>query len=119
MTWCIRKLVDYRPVRVRAPSISRCTRRAGASQTRFKWLHELFTPSTNNFSSSFAAYQDNMAGRTHAGPMDFEYQNGTGPLDERSPFAQVSRNSQRNNSSSSSMNNEKKRKDDSKQDSIT
>ena len=113
------KICELFKIRVSAPSISRCTRRAGASQTRFKWLHELFTPGTNNFPSSFAAYQDNMAGRTHAGPMDFEYQNGTGPLDERSPFAQVSRNSQRNNSSSSSMNNEKKRKEDNKLDSIT
>jgi hypothetical protein len=31
--------------------------------------------------------------------MDFQYENGTGPLDERSPFAQVGRNSQRNNGS--------------------
>jgi hypothetical protein len=35
----------------------------------------------------------------HATPMDFQYENGTGPLDERSPFAQVGRNSQRNNGS--------------------
>ncbi|KAG9532178.1 hypothetical protein KCU93_g1339, partial [Aureobasidium melanogenum] len=38
-----------------------------------------------------------MANRMHATPMDFQYENGTGPLDERSPFAQVGRNSQRNN----------------------
>ncbi|KAL1301766.1 hypothetical protein AAFC00_005964 [Neodothiora populina] len=31
--------------------------------------------------------------RTHEGPMDFEYQNGTGPMDGRSPFAQISMNS--------------------------
>ncbi|KAK8194342.1 hypothetical protein M8818_007531 [Zalaria obscura] len=30
--------------------------------------------------------------RTHEGPMDFEYQNGTGPMDGRSPFAQISMN---------------------------
>lgn len=28
--------------------------------------------------------------------MDFEYQNKTGPLDARSPFAQLSQNAQRN-----------------------
>ncbi|PNS13772.1 Nucleus export protein brr6 [Sphaceloma murrayae] len=33
--------------------------------------------------------------RSNAGPMDFEYQNGTGPIDGRSPFAQVSGNHQR------------------------
>ncbi|KAF2147847.1 hypothetical protein K461DRAFT_325265 [Myriangium duriaei CBS 260.36] len=33
--------------------------------------------------------------RTHEAPMDFEYQNGTGPIDVRSPFAQVSGNHQR------------------------
>ncbi|GAM90534.1 hypothetical protein ANO11243_085780 [Dothideomycetidae sp. 11243] len=33
--------------------------------------------------------------RTHEAPMDFEYQNGTGPIDIRSPFAQVSGNHQR------------------------
>ncbi|CAD0095864.1 unnamed protein product [Aureobasidium vineae] len=38
-----------------------------------------------------------MANRMHATPMDFQYENGTGPLDERSPFAQVGRNSLRNN----------------------
>ena len=38
-----------------------------------------------------------MANRMHATPMDLQYENGTGPLDERSPFAQVGRNSQRNN----------------------
>lgn len=27
--------------------------------------------------------------------MDFEYQNGTGPMDGRSPFAQLSQNAQR------------------------
>ncbi|THV85036.1 hypothetical protein D6D29_02692 [Aureobasidium pullulans] len=37
--------------------------------------------------------------------MDFEYTNGVGPVDERSPFAQIGRNSQRNNSN----NNDKKR----------
>ncbi|GAB7351485.1 hypothetical protein MBLNU459_g2136t1 [Dothideomycetes sp. NU459] len=42
--------------------------------------------------------------RTHEGPMDFEYQNGTGPMDGRSPFAQISMNSQRNQA-----NNDKKR----------
>lgn len=41
-----------------------------------------------------------MANRMHATPMDFQYENGTGPLDERSPFAQVGRNSQRNNGGS-------------------
>ncbi|KAI4752359.1 hypothetical protein E4T52_15396 [Aureobasidium sp. EXF-3400] len=40
-----------------------------------------------------------MSNRMHATPMDFQYENGTGPLDERSPFAQVGRNSQRNNGS--------------------
>jgi len=33
--------------------------------------------------------------RTHEGPMDFEYQNGTGPVDARSPFTQISMNQQR------------------------
>lgn len=33
--------------------------------------------------------------RHHETPMDFEYQNGTGPVDARSPFAAVSMNSQR------------------------
>jgi len=33
--------------------------------------------------------------RTHESPMDFEYQNGTGPMDSRSPFAQISMNAQR------------------------
>jgi hypothetical protein len=41
-----------------------------------------------------------MSNRMHATPMDFQYENGTGPLDERSPFAQVGRNSQRNNAGS-------------------
>ncbi|KAM0721246.1 hypothetical protein Q7P37_003534 [Cladosporium fusiforme] len=36
-----------------------------------------------------------MSKRHHETPMDFEYQNGTGPLDARSPFAAVSMNSQR------------------------
>lgn len=36
-----------------------------------------------------------MAQRSHEGPMDFEYQNGTGPMDARSPFAQLSMNQQR------------------------
>ncbi|KAL1589222.1 hypothetical protein WHR41_02255 [Cladosporium halotolerans] len=36
-----------------------------------------------------------MSKRYHESPMDFEYQNGTGPLDARSPFAAVSMNSQR------------------------
>lgn len=36
-----------------------------------------------------------MSKRYHETPMDFEYQNGTGPLDARSPFAAVSMNSQR------------------------
>ncbi|KAF2724570.1 hypothetical protein K431DRAFT_281999 [Polychaeton citri CBS 116435] len=36
-----------------------------------------------------------MSRRTHESPMDFEYSNGTGPLDLRSPFAQLSQNSQR------------------------
>ncbi|KAI7431472.1 hypothetical protein KC368_g16081, partial [Hortaea werneckii] len=31
----------------------------------------------------------------HETPMDFEYYNGTGPIDGRSPFAQVSQNQQR------------------------
>ncbi|EMC92586.1 hypothetical protein BAUCODRAFT_26965 [Baudoinia panamericana UAMH 10762] len=31
----------------------------------------------------------------HESPMDFEFQNGTGPLDGRSPFAQISQNPQR------------------------
>ncbi|GAB7364580.1 hypothetical protein MBLNU230_g5387t1 [Neophaeotheca triangularis] len=31
----------------------------------------------------------------HESPMDFEYQNGTGPMDGRSPFAQLSQNAQR------------------------
>ena len=31
----------------------------------------------------------------HESPMDFEFQNGTGPLDGRSPFAQISQNAQR------------------------
>ncbi|KAK4570459.1 hypothetical protein LTR86_002539 [Recurvomyces mirabilis] len=31
----------------------------------------------------------------HESPMDFEFQNGTGPVDARSPFAQLSQNSQR------------------------
>lgn len=56
-----------------------------------------------------------MAGRTHAGPMDFEYQNGTGPVDERSPFAQIGRNQRNNNTrsnsnSNSNNNNDKKRR---------
>lgn len=38
--------------------------------------------------------------------MDFEYQNGTGPMDARSPFAQLSGNAQRNQSDNSA----KKRK---------
>lgn len=33
--------------------------------------------------------------RSNEGPMDFEYQNGTGPIDARSPFAQISLNQQR------------------------
>lgn len=41
-----------------------------------------------------------MSNRMHATPMDFQYENGTGPLDERSPFAQVGRNSLRNNAAS-------------------
>ncbi|QIW95709.1 hypothetical protein AMS68_001227 [Peltaster fructicola] len=36
-----------------------------------------------------------MSRRTHEGPMDFEYQNGTGPMDSRSPFANVGSNVQR------------------------
>lgn len=36
-----------------------------------------------------------MSRYTNESPMDFEFQNGTGPLDGRSPFAQVSANSQR------------------------
>ena len=31
----------------------------------------------------------------HESPMDFEFQNGTGPMDGRSPFAQLSQNTQR------------------------
>ncbi|KAI5201815.1 hypothetical protein E4T39_04981 [Aureobasidium subglaciale] len=48
-----------------------------------------------------------MASRIHATPMDFQYENGTGPVDERSPFAQIGRHSQRNNVSNN--NNDKKR----------
>ena len=36
-----------------------------------------------------------MSRYTHESPMDFEFQNGTGPMDARSPFAQISQNSQR------------------------
>lgn len=36
-----------------------------------------------------------MSRHTHASPMDFKYENGTGPLDSRSPFAQISQNAQR------------------------
>ncbi|EME41143.1 hypothetical protein DOTSEDRAFT_176120 [Dothistroma septosporum NZE10] len=37
-----------------------------------------------------------MSHRGNEGYMDFEYQNKTGPLDARSPFAQISQNAQRN-----------------------
>jgi hypothetical protein len=36
-----------------------------------------------------------MSKRYHETPMDFEYQNGTGPMDAKSPFAAVSMNAQR------------------------
>lgn len=36
-----------------------------------------------------------MSRYTHESPMDFQFENGTGPVDGRSPFAQVSANSQR------------------------
>jgi hypothetical protein len=36
-----------------------------------------------------------MSKRYHETPMDFEYQNGTGPMDTKSPFAAVSMNAQR------------------------
>ncbi|KAK5118129.1 hypothetical protein LTR62_004176 [Meristemomyces frigidus] len=36
-----------------------------------------------------------MSRRTHESPMDFEYSNGTGPIDGRSPFAHISQNAQR------------------------
>jgi hypothetical protein len=38
-----------------------------------------------------------MSKRYHETPMDFEYQNGTGPMDAKSPFAAVSMNAQRFN----------------------
>lgn len=47
--------------------------------------------------------------RTHEGPMDFEYQNGTGPMDGRSPFAQISMNQQRSTNGGGSDNSAKKR----------
>lgn len=34
-----------------------------------------------------------MSRRTNEGPMDFEYQNGTGPVDAQSPFTAWSNNS--------------------------
>ena len=39
--------------------------------------------------------QQNMSRYTSHTPMDFEFQNGTGPMDSRSPFANVSANPQR------------------------
>ncbi|KAH9844835.1 Di-sulfide bridge nucleocytoplasmic transport domain [Teratosphaeria destructans] len=36
-----------------------------------------------------------MSRRNHETPMDFEFQNGTGPIDSRSPFALLSQNAQR------------------------
>lgn len=36
-----------------------------------------------------------MSKRYHETPMDFEYQNGTGPMDAKSPFAAISLNAQR------------------------
>lgn len=44
--------------------------------------------------------------RTHESPMDFEYQNGTGPMDGRSPFAQISMNTR---NTAANNNNDKKR----------
>jgi len=56
--------------------------------------------SRDHFQSLFISPKSpTMDRRTHESPMDFEYQNGTGPMDSRSPFAQISMNTQRHGTS--------------------
>lgn len=73
-------------------------------------------PALHPLAPAFACYPSvplsldvNMSRYTSETPMDFEFQNGTGPLDGRSPFAQVSANSQRLPQSSPSKKSEQHR----------